>query len=183
MSRHMLRRAIKLNNLQEVERILENAGSQSDDVINDFAADDCLLDVVFCNTQKESPIFDAIRSGNTRMVEVLIEHGCDLTCRDRKHGASVVHACALQKNVAMLELILNHTEPDVVNKTDRNGRTALHYLSMETKKNPGNETLQILKLLISRMDTNTVTSRDCKNKTCEDYAMANSNTWFIEALH
>ena len=186
MSRHRLRRAVNERDTATAERILCEAAPHSDDVINDFAGDDCLLDVLFCNTSKESPIFDAIRSGSVAMVTLLITHGCDLTCRGKSRGQTVVHACVAERNAHMLRVVLKHMPPEGARKVDAHGRTALHYLAMQTPSQHDNteqsEAQEIAQMLLQSMDSETLSRADDKQKSCSDYASQNCNNLLLNVI-
>ena len=66
------------------------------------------------NKHKNTPLHEAVRNGNQRMVWLLLEAGADLTVRGQ-YGWTPLHLAAWEQNIPMLEILGNFSIQNISN--------------------------------------------------------------------
>jgi ankyrin repeat protein len=66
------------------------------------------------NKSKNTPLHEAVRQGNQRMVWLLLEAGADLTVRGQ-YGWTPLHLAAWEQNIPMLEILGNFSIENICN--------------------------------------------------------------------
>ncbi len=82
----------------------------------------------------------AAKSGNTKVVKLLLDKGADIDVRDN-HGQTPLHLAALDGHTEIVKELLKHKDVNV-NAKDRDGHTPLHLATRGHKK--------VVKLLIEK---------------------------------
>lgn len=82
-----------------------------------------------CNERGETPLLQAIRDKNTEIVQLLVEHGCNVSYE--KNNSTPLHKAAfynkLSSHQEIIEILLRNGA-NANNSQDGSGKTPLHYL-------------------------------------------------------
>ena len=161
-----------INNIDwsEISRgINEAMQSIGRDIDFDFSWDDN-WNISSGQGRKSNPLLNAIESGNSKSVKLLLENGADANSTERS-GRSALYLASEAGNDDMVELLLKHKAD--VNATSRYGKSSL-YVAAE------NGHLNIVKLLIKHDAEVNTTSR--YGRTPLSVAAAEGNDKIVEYL-
>ena len=94
----------------------------------------------------EVPIQKAAKWGRTELVEMLIDHGADITSREQENGFTPLHSAVDQRNAETARLLLDRGA-DIQEKT-LNGNSPLHVAFSE--RNDLKFMMDVIDLLLER---------------------------------
>ena len=116
-----LRRGIRFDEFEKVRKILDDAGSEANLVINEDHAPDCILGS--CSRSVGNAFYFAVSYNRLNMVELMIEKGGDVYSQG-VFGETCLHCAARRNNLNMVKLLLKHGCD--VTTTDDMGRHTIH---------------------------------------------------------
>ena len=103
-----LRRAMRNSDLEDMERILEDAGVGAPDLINEDTTADCCLDwLEACCHGNHSPLHTAVMKQHVAMTTLLLKYGADVTGSNR-HGNTALHVASGCNRVDLCELLIKY---------------------------------------------------------------------------
>jgi ankyrin repeat protein len=103
-----LRRAMRTNNLAEMEEILEAAGENAPDLINEDTTADCCLDWLdACCHGNHSPLHTAVMKQHVAMATLLLRYGADVTASNQC-GDTALHVAAAVNRADLCHVLLQH---------------------------------------------------------------------------
>ncbi len=151
-----LRRAMRHRDVEEVRRIVTEAGEGAPDLINEDYTADCLLDS--CNRNLQSPVHTALSTHSHAILEILFQYGGDPNSRGQ-HDETPLHRSAYQNNVTGARLTVKCSAD--IHAQDVDGEYAVHYAarSLASHSSGNVDVLRFLLEEAGRVDDARLTDR------------------------
>jgi ankyrin repeat protein len=82
-----------------------------------------------------TPLLSACRHGTSGIAKILVARGADVKARD-KDGLTVLHCAVTSKDASLLTFLLDNGALDVIDVTNNNGNTPLHFAGRRNSRLP-----------------------------------------------
>ena len=153
-----LRRAVRLDNLEALQKILADADSKGRAafLINEDYAPDCIMQS--CSKTIGNAFYYTVFRGRTQMVDLMLKYGADVYSSGY-NGETPLHCAARSSNLDVVKMLIEHgCDPK---STDDLGRVALH----SAARSVFNTTYVLRYLVEEKMESEDINMKDFSGRT------------------